>query len=49
MYKKREHLHFMGIGGIGMSGIAQILRLQGYIVTGCDIWVGRGLRKRGRG
>jgi UDP-N-acetylmuramate--alanine ligase len=36
MYKKREHLHFMGIGGIGMSGIAQILRLQGYIVTGCD-------------
>ncbi|MBM3886864.1 UDP-N-acetylmuramate--L-alanine ligase [Candidatus Dependentiae bacterium] len=36
MYKKREHIHFMGIGGIGMSGIAEILRLQGYAVSGCD-------------
>ena len=36
MYKQREHLHFMGIGGIGMSGIAEILRLQGYTVSGCD-------------
>lgn len=36
MYKKREHIHFMGIGGIGMSGIAEILRLQGYTVSGCD-------------
>ena len=36
MYKGREHIHFMGIGGIGMSGIAEILRLQGYVVSGCD-------------
>lgn len=36
MYKKREHLHFMGIGGIGMSGIAEIVRLEGYTVSGCD-------------
>lgn len=36
MYKKREHLHFMGIGGIGMSGIAEILKLQGYTISGCD-------------
>jgi UDP-N-acetylmuramate--alanine ligase len=36
MYKRHEHIHFMGIGGIGMSGIAEILRLQGYTVTGCD-------------
>lgn len=36
MYKKREHIHFMGIGGIGMSGIAHILKLQGYTVSGCD-------------
>ena len=27
----------MGIGGIGMSGIAEILRLQGYTVSGCDL------------
>lgn len=36
MYKKRAHIHFMGIGGIGMSGIATILRHQGYTVSGCD-------------
>jgi UDP-N-acetylmuramate--alanine ligase len=36
MYKKHEHIHFMGIGGIGMSGIARILKLQGYTVSGCD-------------
>jgi UDP-N-acetylmuramate--alanine ligase len=37
MYKKREHVHFMGIGGIGMSGIAEILQLRGYTVSGCDL------------
>jgi len=37
MYKKKAHLHFVGIGGIGMSGIAQILRFQGYNISGCDL------------
>jgi len=36
MYKKPYHVHFIGIGGIGMSGIAQVLLHQGYIVSGCD-------------
>ena len=36
MYKKKSHLHFVGIGGIGMSGIATILRSQGYEISGCD-------------
>ena len=36
MYKKQAHLHFVGIGGIGMSGIAKILRMQGYTISGCD-------------
>ena len=36
MYTKKLHLHFMGIAGIGMRGIAQILQLQGYTVSGCD-------------
>jgi UDP-N-acetylmuramate--alanine ligase len=36
MYNLQTHLHFMGIGGIGMSGIAKILRQQGYIISGCD-------------
>lgn len=35
MYKK-AHIHFVGIGGIGMSGIAKILRSQGYTISGCD-------------
>jgi UDP-N-acetylmuramate--alanine ligase len=30
------HVHFMGIGGIGMSGLARILRAWGYRVTGTD-------------
>ncbi|MFH1644427.1 MAG: UDP-N-acetylmuramate--L-alanine ligase [bacterium] len=36
MYKKKMHIHFIGIGGIGMSGIAEILKLKGYTVSGCD-------------
>lgn len=36
-YSKSPHIHFVGIGGIGMSGIATILRLQGYEVSGCDV------------
>jgi UDP-N-acetylmuramate--alanine ligase len=30
-------IHFVGIGGIGMSGIAEVLRLLGYSVQGSDI------------
>ena len=37
MYKKNKHIHFIGIGGIGMSGIAQVLKQQGHIISGCDI------------
>jgi UDP-N-acetylmuramate--alanine ligase len=29
-------IHFVGIGGIGMSGLASVLHEQGYIVTGSD-------------
>ena len=36
MYKK-SHFHFVGINGIGMSGIAKILHLQGHIISGCDL------------
>ena len=37
MYNKKAHIHFVGIGGIGMSGIATILHYQGYLVSGCDL------------
>lgn len=36
MFKNNEHFHFMGICGIGMSGIAKILLSQGIKVSGCD-------------
>ncbi|MCP5464038.1 MAG: UDP-N-acetylmuramate--L-alanine ligase [Deltaproteobacteria bacterium] len=36
MYKKLK-IHFIGIGGIGMSGIAEILLSLGYPVSGSDI------------
>jgi UDP-N-acetylmuramate--alanine ligase len=31
------HLHFIGVGGIGMSGIAQVFFNQGYSVSGSDV------------
>src|SRR5580765_1666317 len=37
MFFKQQHLHFTGIGGIGMSGIAEVLLKLGYTVTGSDI------------
>ena len=35
--KKYKHIHMIGIGGISMSGIAEILRNWGICVTGSDI------------
>jgi len=43
-------IHFVGIGGIGMSGIAEVMNNLGYSVQGSDIaegYVVEGLRKRG--
>ncbi len=37
MYKKFQHIHFVGIGGIGMSGIAEVMINLGYRVSGSDI------------
>jgi len=36
MYKRYRHIHFVGIGGVGMSGIAEILANLGYTVSGSD-------------
>jgi UDP-N-acetylmuramate--alanine ligase len=43
-------IHFVGIGGIGMSGIAEVMHNLGYTVQGSDVAEGyavEGLRKRG--
>src|SRR3989454_828350 len=37
MFKRYQHIHFVGIGGAGMSGIAEILLNLGYRVTGSDL------------
>jgi UDP-N-acetylmuramate--alanine ligase len=43
-------IHFVGIGGIGMSGIAEVMHILGYDVQGSDVaegYVVEGLRKAG--
>jgi len=37
MKHKIKHIHFIGIGGVGMSGIAEVLLRLGYCVSGSDI------------
>jgi UDP-N-acetylmuramate--alanine ligase len=37
MFKRYQQIHFVGIGGSGMSGIAEILLSLGYRVTGSDV------------
>ena len=37
MFRKIQKLHFVGIGGIGMSGIAELLLNLGYQVSGSDL------------
>jgi len=37
MHRKTKHIHFVGIGGIGMSGIAELLLNLGYKVSGSDL------------
>lgn len=42
---KVQHIHFVGIGGSGMSGIAEVLVTQGYAVTGSDLKEGAAVRR----
>jgi UDP-N-acetylmuramate--alanine ligase len=37
VYQSDYHIHFVGIGGIGMSGIAELLINLGYTVSGSDL------------
>jgi UDP-N-acetylmuramate--alanine ligase len=50
MFFKPQPVHFVGIGGIGMSGLAEILLGMGYRVSGSDLHssaVTEGLARRG--
>ncbi|MGD0949439.1 MAG: UDP-N-acetylmuramate--L-alanine ligase [Candidatus Binatia bacterium] len=37
LFKKSRHVHFVGIGGVGMSGIAEVLLDLGHVISGSDI------------
>lgn len=37
MLRPDQHIHFVGIGGVGMSAIARVLLQQGYTVSGSDL------------
>ena len=37
MLRRFQHVHFVGIGGSGMSGIAEVLQNLGYTVSGSDL------------
>jgi len=40
MYRRIKHVHFVGAGGIGMCGLAELLATQGYAVSGSDLRAG---------
>lgn len=44
MYNKIRHIHLIGVGGIGMSGLAQLLVQNGFHVTGSDLGRGDSVR-----
>jgi UDP-N-acetylmuramate--alanine ligase len=45
MLQKKHKIHFVGIGGIGMSGIAEVLLNSGYAVTGSDLHESDAMRR----
>lgn len=45
MFRKIQHIHLVGIGGSGMSGIAEVLLTLGYTVTGSDLQYSEAVRR----
>src|SRR5437773_2572536 len=45
MFRKIQHIHFVGIGGAGMSGIAEVLLTLSYHVTGSDLHESESVRR----
>ena len=37
MFRRIQHVHLVGIGGIGMSGIGEVLLNMGFRVSGSDL------------
>ena len=40
-----KHIHFIGLGGSGMSGIAEVLHILGYVISGSDLTDSATLRR----
>ena len=45
MYRRIQRVHFVGIGGVGMCGLAELLHDQGYRVSGSDLSDGPGVAR----
>ncbi|WP_445665529.1 UDP-N-acetylmuramate--L-alanine ligase [Fodinibius sp. AD559] len=45
MFGRTRHIHMVGIGGIGMSGMAEILLQKGYHITGSDANMGETIER----
>ncbi|MEE2679162.1 MAG: UDP-N-acetylmuramate--L-alanine ligase [Myxococcota bacterium] len=45
MKRRIQHVHFVGVGGIGMCGLAELLHNQGYRITGSDLREGATLAR----
>jgi len=48
MFRHIRHIHFVGIGGMGMSGIAELLINMGYEVSGSDLRLSEMTERLGR-
>ncbi len=48
VFRQTQHIHFVGIGGIGMSGIAEVLINLGFRVSGSDLKEGDATARLGK-
>ena len=44
-YSRIKNIHFVGIGGSGMSGIAEVLNNMGFTISGSDISEGETVKR----
>ena len=42
---KKEIIHFVGIGGIGMSGLALIMKGKGFNIQGSDLIINKNIER----
>jgi UDP-N-acetylmuramate--alanine ligase len=45
VFRRIQHVHFVGVGGVGMCGLAELLHNQGYQVSGSDMRMGPSIER----